>query len=102
MWCNFFLQALDENSFKSARNQNNNSESFKYFQLKLKQFTKHFDGKINTVKLGFKELFGHHKRVPYCKHLTIVPKGMKNQEKWLSFGFNTIINKKYQLNGPFL
>ena len=71
-----------------------------YFQLKLKQFTKHFDGKINTVKLGFKELFGHHKRVPYCKHSTIVPKGMKNQEKWLSFGFNTIINKKYQLNGP--
>ena len=27
----------------------------------------------NTVKLGFKELFCQHKKVPYFKHLTKVP-----------------------------
>ena len=56
-----------------------------------------------TVKLGFKELFGHHKKsslkskVPYFKHLIKV-QGIKG--KWLFLGINTFINKKYQFNGP--
>ena len=40
------------------------------------------------VKLGFKELFDHHKKVPYFKHLTKVPYKvylMKNQGKMAIF-----------------
>ena len=41
-----------------------------------------------TVKLGFKELFGHHKKVPYFKHFTKVPNKvylMRNQGKMAIF-----------------
>ena len=43
----------------------------------------------NTVKLGFKELFGHHKKVSYLKHLTRVPYKVyltRNQGKMAIFG----------------
>ena len=49
---------------------------------------------LNTAKLGFKELFGHHKKflkvkkVPHFKHLTKVPYNvylMKNQGKMAIF-----------------
>ena len=41
-----------------------------------------------TIKLGFKELFGPHKKVPYFKHLTKVPYKvyfMKNRGKMAIF-----------------
>ena len=44
--------------------------------------------KLNTVKLGFKELFGHHKKVPYFKHLTKAPSKVyltRNQGKMAVF-----------------
>ena len=59
----------------------------------------------STVKLGFEELFGHHKKVPYFKHLTKVPYKVcltRNQEKMAIFWNQYFYYQKYQLNGPSL
>ena len=64
-----------------------------------------------TFKLDFKELFGHHKIVPFKVKSSLFQtfnqstvEGIPNEESRENgyfLGINTFINKKYQLNGPF-
>ena len=69
------------NFFKHGAKHFKNVLSFRLWFYAGVSLVKVIDTKyyVNTVKLGFKELFGHHKKVPYRVYL------MKNQGKLAIF-----------------